>query len=94
MPNPEASNDIRFISLEGRLATLETQAGFSASRTDRSEGKIDALSERVTRLEERISHLPTKDWMVKITLGALAFFAAITVFQSKIQQLFTSTVTH
>ena len=67
------------------MAILEAQNGYLSARVDRAESKLDTLSERVTRAEERIAHLPTKEQVVKIALGVLAALTALLVFQTRLK---------
>lgn len=64
MPSPPSSPaQSELGSLETRLRTLEVrfEVANSITRIERVELKLDAFSERVTRLEERITHLPTSE---------------------------------
>jgi len=72
-------------AIESRAATLEAQVGFLNGRMDRVETKLDMLSEHLTRAEERIAQLPTKEQIVKLGLGFLVCLTAVTAFQEKIR---------
>lgn len=77
----------RINSLESQAARLDAKVGQLEGRSERADGKIDSMLDRLARLEERVSHLPTKEAVVRIALGTLAFLTAVMVFQSKIQAL-------
>lgn len=79
--------DGRMRSLETRSAIVETLLDYVEGRVGKAETRNDSIGERLTRLEEKISHLPTKEQVVKIALGTLAMLTAIIVFQAKIQAL-------
>lgn len=78
--------------MEGRVAKLEAQAEYANKRLDRVEAKLDGVVEKLATLEERIAHLPTKELLVKASLGTIAAILAVTsfvtVFQAKLQALF------
>lgn len=84
----------RISELERRVARLDAQVEFRESRNDRAEGKIDGIVERLARLEERVAHLPSKEAVVRIALGTIAFLTAVLVFQSRIQGLLGITLPH
>lgn len=69
--------------LEGRLASLEAQVGMVSPRLDRAEPKLSDLAERMARIEERVSHLPTKGFIVNSaigTVGAICSFFALLAY--------------
>ena len=88
------AQDGRLSNAENKIAVVETRLGYIESRVEVSGTKTDLLFERLTRLEEKVSHLPTKEQVVKIALGTLATLTAIIVFQSKIQALIGAPLTH
>lgn len=77
----------RITTLESQSARLDARLGQVETRLDRADVKLDNVLDRLARLEERVSHLPTKEVVVKMILGGLAVVTAITVFQGKIQAL-------
>lgn len=77
----------RINSLETQVARLDAKVERLESRMERADSKIDSVMDRLARLEERVSHLPSKEAVVRIALGTLAFLTAVMVFQSKIQAL-------
>lgn len=49
----------RLNALENRVSRLEQEIGYVGKRTEKIEGKLDSASDRLARIEERMSHLPT-----------------------------------
>lgn len=50
-------------------------------------GKLSGVPATLATLNERVSHLPTKDYMVRVALGLLAAIAALIAFGEKLQTL-------
>lgn len=74
--------------MEGRIAKLE--AHMETVRSDIGSLKADVrdVRDRMTRLETKVDHLPSKGFVVTATTVALTLIAAITLFQTKLQVLF------
>lgn len=83
----DAETSSRVNAIESRLVALETQMNYISSRTERSENKLESVAERLARMEERVSHLPTKELIVKISLGAVGALGTMITFQAKLRAL-------
>ena len=64
------------------------------ARLTRLEGQYDklrddnvAIRESLATLNERVAHLPSKEFIVKVVGGALAIIAALATFAEKLQAL-------
>jgi hypothetical protein len=84
-----------FDGMEPRVARLE--ADVEHIKTDIGDIKSDIRSlnvlmtearTNIATLTERVSHLPTKEFIVKSVMTSLAVITALVVFQSGIQRLF------
>jgi len=82
-------------AMEARVARLEADVEHIKTDIGDIKSEIQSLSVQTTEvriniatLTERITHLPTKGFIVKTVLVALAVIAALFVFQSNIQKLF------
>jgi hypothetical protein len=78
--------------MEPRVAKLEAsveniQRDIADIKTDVREFRngIGGLNVSVATMTERVSHLPTKDFIVKTVIAVLAVVAALVVFQGNIQ---------
>lgn len=69
--------------MEARVAKLEAHVEHIRSELD----KLGGLPVQAAKLEERVTHLPTKGWMVGALLTALAVIAALVTFSEKIRDL-------
>lgn len=67
-------------SMEWRVNKLEQQ--FEALRDDNQKLRVE-----MAVLNERVAHLPSKEYMVKIALGSLAFLTAIIMFADRIKAM-------
>ena len=85
MTDPAA--DARVGALESRSATVAAQVDYLIKRLDRIEVKLDALSERTTRTDERVNHLPSKEQVVKIAIGTVTVLGALVTFQGQIRKI-------
>jgi len=81
-------DDARVSAVESRAASLEAQVTYLNIRADRLEAKADSFGDRLARLEERVAHLPTKELVVRIAIGAVIALSAILVFADTIRALF------
>lgn len=72
-----------FDGMEARIAVLENDVKHIKSALDR----LVELPTEVAVLKERVSHLPTKSWMVGGLTTALAIIAALITFGEKLQAL-------
>lgn len=69
--------------MEPRIARLEAQM-------EHVQGALLKLSDvpaNLATLIERVAHLPTKEYLVKVTLGSLAIIAALVTFSDKLHSL-------
>ena len=82
-----ANDSARLSALESRVTVLETQVGYLTSRTERAESKIEAFSDRITRAEEAIKHLPSKGFIVTAVVMALSLLGALVLFQANVRAL-------
>jgi hypothetical protein len=64
--------------MDARITKLEGQF-------DKLNEKVDELRIDVAVLKEKVTHLPSKDFIVKVVLTALALITAVSLFQGKIQ---------
>ncbi|MGY3610442.1 MULTISPECIES: hypothetical protein [unclassified Bradyrhizobium] len=82
--------DARLATVESRVASLETLSTVANPKLDRVEDKFFTLTERVAKLEERVSHLPSKDFIVKAVITTITIVTGVIGFLPKIQQLFSA----
>lgn len=70
---------------DGRLSRLE--AHLERAQADLRELAADAKDtrERLIKIEEKVSHLPGKGFIVSVVLSCLALFAALAAFQDVIR---------
>ena len=66
--------------LENRLSRLESQ--YDKLRDDNT-----AIREQLARLNERVAHLPSKEFMVKAALGIVAGVGTLITFGERLQGL-------
>lgn len=62
--------------MEARVAKLEANVEHLVKQVDR----LSAVPERLAAVEADIKDLPSKGFIVSATVGALAFFSAVTLF--------------
>lgn len=81
---PNRSSDI----LLTEVAKLQSDGEYT--RRDLNELRIDMrdLRDRMTKLEVRVDHLPTKEFIVAVVAGALTIGAALAVIAPKLQSWF------
>ncbi|MBW3098653.1 hypothetical protein [Pseudohoeflea coraliihabitans] len=74
--------------LEARVASLEAYT--DAIRSDVAAIKPDVKDsrERLVRIEERVSALPTKGYINTAVVGAITLIGAFIAFQAQIQAFF------
>jgi hypothetical protein len=72
--------DGTFEGMEARVSKLEGQF-------DKLNDKVDGLRIDVAVLKEKVSNLPSKGFIVTATVGALALFSALVLFQERIAAL-------
>ena len=73
--------------MEPRIAKLE--ASFSHMERDVAELRTDMrdVRDRLTRIETRVDHLPTKGFIVTSVVVTLAVMTALITFQDRVQRL-------
>jgi len=49
--------------------------------------KLSDVPATLATLTERVSHLPTKEYLVKVVVGSLALIAALITFSDKLHTL-------
>jgi hypothetical protein len=74
--------------METSIAKLETL--MEVVRTDVSSLKTDIrdVRERMVRIEEKVSHLPTKGWAVTTVVTLLGIITAAVTLAPKLQEFF------
>lgn len=84
---PKGGGGDNYDGMEARIARLEASAAHL--ERDVGEMRVDMKDarERLTRVEVKIDHLPTKGWAFKATLAFLTAVAALIAFQGHIQQI-------
>ncbi|KPF76745.1 hypothetical protein IP68_02295 [Blastomonas sp. AAP25] len=94
----KAEREIRFMHAEIKGVGTDSGSGGSGptdDRVTRLEGRIDKVADElgdvkvnIATLTERVSHLPSKGFIVTTTTAALALVAAIAVFADNIKAAF------
>ena len=79
------SGDGGMSDLAARVASLEAHTENIKSNIGEIRPDVKNIRERLPRVEEKISHLPSKGYILTVVLGAMAFIAAIIAFQDRIQ---------
>ncbi|WP_375249515.1 hypothetical protein [Sphingomonas sp.] len=67
-------------SVEKRLDSLD-------GRVQRLEADVSTIKVDMGVVKERVSHLPTKEYLVKVAGGMLALIATLVTFGEKLQSL-------
>jgi hypothetical protein len=82
-----------FDGMEARVARLESDVEHIKADVGDIKSSLNELTTQTTelrinfaRLDERVSHLPTKGFLVTTVLVALGVIAALVVFQGNIQR--------
>lgn len=77
-----------FDGMEARVSKLETL--MDVVRTDVGTLKTDVrdVRDRLIRLEERVTHLPTKGWAVGAIVTLVGLITAVVTLAPKLQSLF------
>lgn len=80
--------------MEAKVTRLETQMGHVQAELGEVKSRLGKVEDRIGRVEtglatltERVAHLPSKEYMVKIALGTVGFLTAITIFSDKIRAM-------
>lgn len=87
--------EAQFDRLDGKVDRLSERVGEMDVRLTGKIGEVDVrlgdriggLAKEMAELSERVSHLPTKEWMLRALMAALAAIAAMTAFADKIRGL-------
>lgn len=81
--------------MELRVGTLETHVDYLKRDVADIKGVSEVIRNDVTaarvqlgQLVERVSHLPSKGFIIIAVMGALTVFAALITFQQELQKLF------
>ena len=84
----------RTIDMEPRVAVLEAHVGHIKedmssikAASERTGSELTEARLQLGRLEERVSHLPSKGFVVITVLVVLGVLGALIVFQQQIQRL-------
>ena len=75
----------RVSGCEARLASLDVASSYNTNRLQNAEGKTDNFTARIATLEERINHMPTKEFIVKTVIGSLTILGLIITFQDRLR---------
>ena len=73
--------------MEARLAKVEAAVEHIDRDVSRLVPDLANVRERFAALEERVAHLPSKGFIVSVTLASLAVVAALIAFSDQIQAL-------
>lgn len=71
-------------NMETRLARLEASFEHSASDLKEARGDLKDIRDRMVKLEERVSHLPGKGFIVSVVMTVFALFAMYSQFHEQI----------
>lgn len=71
--------------MEPRLARLEAHMEHAQSDLTGLKGDVRDIRDRLARLEEKVSHLPGKGFIVGSTVTTLALITALIAFQEQVQ---------
>ena len=74
--------------MEARLAKLEAHMEHVLADVSALKADVGKLKTDMATLVERVSHLPTKGFIVSATLTTLAMLTALTAFAPVIQRFF------
>jgi uncharacterized coiled-coil protein SlyX len=80
--------DGRLSNVEAKISAQDAELRGLSARVDKAEPKLEDLMQKIVRLDERVSHLPSKEYIVRIALGTLALIGAIVVFSNQIRSFF------
>lgn len=69
--------------MEPRVKALETHMEYVRRDLER----LSSVPADLATVKERVSHLPTKEYLVRLIVGALALIAALVTFGEKLQSL-------
>lgn len=85
-PSPPLNNGGgggNFPDMEPRVKALETHMEYVRRDLER----LASVPADLATVKERVSHLPTKEYLVRLIIGALALIAALVTFGEKLQSL-------
>jgi hypothetical protein len=94
-PLPPSGGGGTFDGMEARVAVLESDVRHIKDDIKEAKETLKSLQSDMTAVRvsaatvtENVRHLPSKGFIVAAVLSALAFAAALTVFQGNIQRVF------
>jgi hypothetical protein len=74
--------------MEGRIARLEAHMEHVLSDTSALKADTSKMKTDLATLTERVAHLPSKGFIVAVTLASLTLVGAISIFGTNIRALF------
>lgn len=75
-------------NMEANIAKLEAASGYIQRDVTELRTDVRDARERLAKLEERVSHLPGKGFIVSVVTTALVIAAGIVALAPKLQSLF------
>ncbi len=75
-------------TMEERMTRIEVGVEHLASELDRLKADTESIRNNLACLNERVAHLPTKEFIFKGIAGLLAAMVAIATLAPKLQAIF------
>lgn len=80
--------EARVAKLEASVSHIERDMGEARSDLKALASHMSDTRERIARLDERVSHLPTKEFIYKSVAGLIAAMVGVATLAPKLQALF------